>query len=292
MASTLTLEDSLDDVLDEVKYTQKYLSKTGYFASHLVIFEGLAQQGKTLRAKADSLHEDVFEAEIEVLLCDAKLNAKCAEVIARLKDMKNEHEQAHLRARLIGNKAPSVFIRPILGGQLKSMKPWPPILAQVPFEPLKTLGPSVQAVVDEGSAAEGNLEAKEQAEDQFYFVGDYKKYLEQVNAARTLLEGEAEAFRHSHPELNLPKNFAAMPFMPREREKNLSASQLVKRLASAEALVAKLKAEQKARLDEANAEEEARKEAELKAKLAAIAQKEKEAAQIAEQLAALKAELK
>lgn len=50
-------------------------------------------------------------------------------------------------------------------------------------------------------------------------------------------------------------------------------------------------AERQARLNEAEAEESARKEAEKQAKLVQIAQKEKEALLLTEQLAALKAEV-
>ncbi len=291
MAHTLSVEDPMDETLDEVNYTKIYLRKTGLFVSHLAVFEGLAQNGKALRAKADGLGEAVFEAEIEVGLCDGRLNVKCEEVLSHVNDMNDEKERGILRVGLLGHKAPSVFCRPILGGQLRAMKSWPAMIAELSYEPLKNLAPSLQGVVSEGVAAEADLEAKEQAEDNFYFVGEYKKYIEQVNAARKLLEGEAEAYRHSHPELNLPRDFALALFRKREREKDLTPARRARRIASVEALLERLKGEQQAWLDAVSAEEEARKEAARQARLSQIAQKEKEAMLLAEQLAALKAQI-
>lgn len=145
---------------------------------------------------------------------------------------------------------------------MQAMKAWPAIMSVMSFDALKSYAPTVQAAVDEATLAAADLEAK-----------------------------EAEAYRHAHPELNLPRDFSASLFRKRERDKALSIPQLDKRIAQVESVLAKLKAEHSARLEEANAEEEARKAAERQTKLTRIAQKEKEAALLAEQLAALKAEL-
>lgn len=291
MAPTLTVDHSLTDVLHEVVYTYKYLSKTGHLASHLAIFAGLVQQGKSLQAKAETLREDIFEAEIDAEITDAKLNAKCAEVLTQVNELKDDKERSLLRTRLIANKSPSVFYRPVLGPQLNAVRVWPSVLTELSFVPLNSLAPSVQATVDEGNTAENNLNAKSLEEQNFFSFGDFKKYVDQVNAARKQLEGDADAFRHAHSELNLPKDFAKMPFRQREKDTELSSAKLAKKIASAEAELSRLKKIQDGRLNEAKAEEEARKELERQAKLAQIAQKEKDAALLLQQAAALKAEV-
>lgn len=291
MAPTLTIDHSLNDVLHEVVYTYKYLSKTGHLASHLAIFAGLVQQGKSLQTKADAFHEDIFEAEIDAEITDAKLNAICAEVLIHVNELKDDKERSLLRSRLIANKSPSVFYRPVLGPQLEAVRAWPSVLSELSFVPLKSLAPSVQTMVEEANTAEKNLDAKLLEEQNFFSVGDFKKYVDQVNAARKQLEGDAEAFRHSHPELNLPKDFAKMLFRQRERDVALSSAKLAKKIASAEGELSRLKKIQEGRLNEAKAEEDARKELERQAKLAQIAQKEKDAALLLEQAAALKAEV-
>lgn len=291
MTDTLSVEDPIEYALDEVAFTKICLRTIAYFPARLVAFEELENDGKAIRDQAASIRNSIFEAEIIVKLRDSNLNRVCTETLARLDTMSDSKERDGIRLKLIGNKAPSVFIRPILSGQLQAMKAWPAIMSVMSFDALKSYAPTVQAAVDEATVAAADLEAKEAVEDNFYFVGEYKKYIDRLNAARKSLESEAEAYRHAHPELNLPRDFSASLFRKRERDKALSIPQLDKRITQVESVLAKLKAEHSTRLEEANAEEEARKAAERQAKLTRIAQKEKEAALLAEQLAALKAEL-
>lgn len=291
MAPTLTLEDAMDDVGDEVSYSRICLGKVPYFASHLAIFVGLEAEHKVLEEKARALRVARYEAEIMAGLVDSKLNAVCAGVVARLDEMNSDKERGVLRTRLLGNKIPSVFQRPILGGQLSTMRNWPSILSESAFDSLKSYAADVQAAVNEGDAAEADLNAKELAEDNFYTLGEYKKYLDQVNSARKALQGDAEAYRHAHPELNLPRDFVEGLFRKRERERSMTLVQLDRRIASAESLLARLTARRKDLLDEIEATEKERKDAERQAKLAKLAEAQKQAEAAAAVFSALKAEL-
>lgn len=291
MAESLSVDDSIEYVMDEVSYTKIGLASIGHLPAQLAIFEGLETEGQNIWNKGRALRIDVFGAQVVALHRDHELNAVCSETLTRLSAMNDAKERSMIRGKLVGNKSPSAFCRPILGRQLESMRTWPAMMSAMTFEPLKSYAPVVSDVVERSRLAESDLEAKDQAEDQFYFVGDYKKFIDQVNSARKSLESEAESFRHAHPELNLRKDFASSLFRKREREKELTLDQLDQRIASVETMLDRLKLERAARLIEIEAEEAERKAAEHKAKLAQIAEKEKEVALLAGELAALKAEL-
>lgn len=121
----------------------------------------------------------VTDAEAVVDITDIELNtlARKAEVLTRnyLGPLRTE-----VRQTLFGQDPVSAFIKPVLGDQLKAMRLWPKYLATLTLQPLKDLGPSIEAAV---KAADDAIKALTDAETELaaFRSGTHAQLVKQVN---------------------------------------------------------------------------------------------------------------
>lgn len=291
MATTLTTETPLSQTQAEIVHTRITLECYPYFPTDLAAFQAFELGIEQLLKKSLLLSNTITKNRLAVKLCDHELNLMVDEVDHRLSQMADEAQRETVRKQLFGNKKKSYFRRPILSSQLKAMITWPSTLAALALDSLKSYAPIVQAAVDKALLAEKALSDAETQKTHFYSVGEYRAFLDPLNAARNELEGKAAAYRHANPSLSLPREFSDLFFKARERDEEPTVAELLNEAAALEARAAKLKGKAQALLDEDEANEKARQEAMVQAKLAEIGVAEKEAAALLAKIETLKAGL-
>lgn len=291
MATTLTIEFPLPHARSEIVHTRINLEVYPYFPSDLAAFQTFEAGYEVLLKQSHILSDTVSKCKVHVKLANHDLNIVIEEVNHRVEDISDKNQRDSLRKQLMGNKTPSQFKKPALGAKLTAMDIWVSILAGQPFDSLKSYAPTVKASMEKAALAESAMNDARNAKNQFFAVGDYKIFIDSLNAARNELAGKAAAYKHANPGLNLPRDFEDLFFLPRERDEEPSAADLLEEAAALEERAAKLKTKAQAMLDEEQEKEKARAEAKLKEKLAAISAAEKEAAELLAKAAAMKAEL-
>ncbi len=291
MATTLTSETPLAETRSEILHTRIALESYPYFPAELTAFQAFEQGFDALFKQSLVLGDTTLQCTFNAKRCDGHLNVITNEVAYRISDIADSKQRDMVRKTLFGHKKPSAFRKPILGGQLKAMSGWPLPLSALSVDSLKSYAPAVQSAVEKGQAAEHALADAIAAESHFYAFGAYRAFLDSLNASRNELEGKAAAYRHAHPELNLPKDFEKLFFKARDRYEEPTSDELFEEAAALETKAAKMKARAEALKAEELAEEKARLEAEEGAKLAELSAAEAEAAALAAKIAAMKAGL-
>lgn len=291
MTATLTTDTPLLQTRSEIIHTRIALELYPYFPTDLAAFQAFELGFEQLLKKSLVLGDNINKGRLEAKHCDHQLNTITDEIARRLNDISDEAQREVIRKQLFGNKKPSNFRKPILGGQLTAMNTWAATLAAVPVDSLKSYAPIVEAAVNKARLAEKALSDAEVAKDHFYSVGEYRAFLDPLNAARNELEGKAAAFRHVNPGLNLPRDFDDLLFKGRERSDDPTPAELFQEAALLESKAAKAKAQAQALIDEEEANEKTRKEAAVQAKLSELSTAEKEATALAAKIEALKAGL-
>jgi hypothetical protein len=86
------------------------------------------------------------------------------------------------------------------------MRKWYPSLENSEHGPLKALAPELPALIAAADAAVAARAVAEQQKKEFREVGERRKYIDEVNAARRALWTELAKLPHHHPAL--PAHFA------------------------------------------------------------------------------------
>ena len=192
-----------------------------------------------------------------------------------------------------GNKSPSELKRPVLGGQLETMRKWVSSLkGSPPGSGLAKAGTDLEAAIVVADAAAAALSKAEQDNREFRTTGARRALFDTLNAVRKATEGKVAEMPHAHPEWNLPTSFPDRFFGSESKKETAAptAQDLEAQIADAEAQLASLK-ENLAKAKTAE-EEAAKAKAEAEAHDAELAAAEKEAAAAAAKLAAIKAKKK
>ncbi|APR75049.1 Hypothetical protein A7982_00395 [Minicystis rosea] len=190
------------------------------------------------------------------------------------------------------NQPPAAVKEPLLGEELDTVVAWLPSLAASTHESLQGIGKKLEPLVKAGWEAMKAMAEANQALVHFYEVGARRALIEKMNAARKLAYGQLGQVVHDHPELSLPTTFPDAFFLhdTRKRKKETPATidveiaALKKRIEGLEIRREKIAAILAAQ-DQATAKKKSAKTAD------AIDKAEKEHAQAAAKLAALRAEV-
>lgn len=291
MTATLTIEIPLAQIRGELVHTRINLEIYPFFPSELAAFQNFETGYELLLKQSHTLSDTLGKCKVNIKLANHNLNLVIDEVAHRVDEISDKNPRDALRKQLMGNKTPSQFKKPALGAKLDAMASWASVLAAQPLDSLKSYAPTVQAAMEKAELAESAMSEARNAKNYFYSLGEYKVFIDSLNAARNELSGKAAAYKHANPGLNLPRDFEDLFFLAREREEEPTAALLLEEAAALEERAAKLKLKAQVLLDEEEEKEKARAEAKLKEKLEAIAAAEKEAAELLAKAAAMKAEL-
>lgn len=287
---TLTPELTPEALRSEILHTLVRLEKDQRFPTHLAAFQALEAKWWLVHKKSILLRDTLIALTLDAEIADQALNQGSDEVAVRM-DKVFANREHPVFVQHFGHKRPSVFRRPLLGTQLDAMDAWPVSLAALPYGLLSSYAPTIAAMVDSAKTTRDKIKAAESEETTFYIAGDYKKLVDEVNAARGSLFGDATAHAHSHPELLLSPTYPISFFLRGEQEREPTLAELDQGIASAQAKLTRLQNKRKALIEAAELAQAQQKEAEKQAKLAMLAEAQKQAAEVQAQVQSLQAEV-
>lgn len=210
-----------------------------------------------------------------------------------LRKVKNNREDP-LYAYYFGAKRPHALKRPILAGQLSTMRTWITPLKTSSDPDLVAAGTELEAIIANADLAITKQANADEKVKTFRTLGDRKTFIDKFNALREITDGKLGELRHLHPELRLPTDFASRFFKHASRHgqtpaKELTSDALKLLIANAKEEVAALEAKLTTVLAAEEAKEQA--EAQIEADKAALAAAEAEEKELAAKVKALKAKI-
>lgn len=231
-------------------------------------------------------------AAAQIVACDDDLN-DLLDAIDRtlLIQVKNDRSDPEYKHYFV--KPANLLKRPVLGGQLETMRGWVPSLEASANPVLAALGASLAVAVAAADAAVKALATADQQVRDFRTLGARKALIDSFNALRKSTDGKLAELPHAHPEAKLPATFASH-FFRREAPKAAApaaptSSDLTLKVADLEAQLAAAKAELAKALEQEAAA--AKIAADLQADKVALAQAEQDEKAAAAKVAALAAKV-
>ena len=251
--------------------------------------KALAPMLEALRPKLDAaaaeelgLTENEYEAAAAVVYADNDLNDSVDFVSG------NAHRNTPLWTRLFADQRPSDLKKPLLGGQLETMRSWPATLTSVEGNAiLKDHAPILTERVTAGDAAAAEKKTVAQNFADYRAVGTRARLITELNAARKAIHGKLGEIQHAN---HLRAGWAESFFM-QDSSPAPTLGELDRRIAAMEAQLTSLKKQREEQA--AQEEEDARnkQEAERQGMLHELDGIEKAKQDLAEKEAQLRARL-
>ncbi|MRG97256.1 hypothetical protein [Polyangium spumosum] len=230
-----------------------------------------------------------FEANAGVEFVDDDLD-RLTDTVAALSLIEAKNDRGAMPyVHYFAHQRPSDLKRPILGGQLDTMRLWPPSLVASTSVQLQNVGNELALTVeraDQKTAAQGVVNQKIA---DFRAVGTRKQCIDAFNALRKSLYGKLGEIQHKNPDLGA--GWADSFFRSGSSAERLTVRELDRRIAAAEVELSAMKKQR----DEMAAQEEAtaraKADAEKAQKKAELAAAKKAAEELAARMAELEASI-
>lgn len=289
----LRVDETLQSYWVQYLYTLARILKNPHTKPFVADFQTVGPLLKdALKTEADLDEADVLLAAARDAADDV-LDPIMLQIVATLLILTNDDRADPLVVSYTAGATGAEIVRAVLGPELIMAEEWVDDLAKE-TEPrlLAYVNPLTDAVKG-GKAAEGDLKTHEKARSTFRLTGQRQTALDALNAARAKLFGLLLAFRHDHPDLRLPSDWAMRFFRHETKAPKYGAT-----VAKAEQILADLEEEKlavmahiealkqkdvarekaktdraQARLDLAAARKAAKEQAKLEKKLEAEANK-------------------
>lgn len=261
--STLALDAPYDVVRDDINHLVIHLEGRPLTASLAPPFVALQNELTGVVQQDQQLVFNVARARILVLLIDEDVDGLIDAVVHVVLTVTGNNRESPLYLHFMGNQIPSEIKNPVLGEELVTAKSWISSLQSSPHPGLVALAPQLDATVKVAEQRQLDLVAADQALKSFREVGPRKAFIDKANALRLSTFGALGDIAHSHPEMNLPKDFAERFFKhERRNRKPPTAKDIALKVEAARAeltaLEAKLSEAQKAEAEAAANEARAR----------------------------------
>lgn len=290
-APLIALTASLDLVLEENTYSLARLLAHLLAKQFAPPFAAFQDEWMKVNTTEILLGVARGAAAAQIVACDDDLN-DLLDAIDRtlLIQVKNDRSDPEYKHYFV--KPANLLKRPVLGGQLETMRGWVPSLQASANPVLAALGASLAVAVAAADAAVKALATADQQLRDFRTLGARKALVDSFNALRKSTDGKLAELPHAHPEAKLSATFASH-FFRRESTKPTApeptSADLAATLADLEGQVVAVKEQLTAALaqDAANA----KAAADLEADRAALAEAEKASAEAAAKVAALAAKV-
>lgn len=291
---TLHPRSSLLTLLPNLGYTLSRLRAHPFGGPHVATFEALRAEGLQVLGKELALAEAVADAQARVDAAGETLDHVADQVSRALLNITDSDRDNPLYVYFFNKKNLTEFKRPVLGTQLSACRSWVAVLGKSPHAELQALHPVVETSVLEAEAAEAARGTARQQNRQFRELGERRKWVDRLNAARKQLHGVLAGLPHQHP--GLPSSFADQFFIKESRHESSDAEEPEETSASLRAqaeAVREALARIEARIVEVEAAEAAAKRrAEARAANAALlAEMDRAAAELEHKRALLRARL-
>lgn len=287
---TLATNTSAFKLAEEILHTSSLLRAYPFLATEVAAFDALLTEWYGLVQQETALVRELSDAEARAIVVDDGFDFLCVAISSTLLAESGGNRKAPAYQRYFGSAPPSKLKRPVLGEQLEVMRTWTPSLTSAQSSAaLQQYGKQLAQRVTEADAAVAALsEAKRKRAD--FEMGPRKAFVDRLNATRQALYGRLAELPHRHPERNLPRDFATRFFLRDERDRAPSIPtveqtilRLRERLHKQEELLARL-------VEEEEEEARLREDAELSAAQEMLDAAERQAAEAAARVAALRAQ--
>jgi hypothetical protein len=175
-------------------------------------FDQLRLDWRVLAVRELDLQDEQIEANAGLEYADFEADAFVDDIDSATED------DAGLRKLLFGNKAPSIFKRPIAGIQLVAMENWTQTLANSKLLNAKELTEKCFFVVDKAKTAVRRRNEAARALREFNATGVRKVYTDQLNAARVEVFNYFDQLVVTTPSLGLTRQYARAFFLQSDNE--------------------------------------------------------------------------
>lgn len=277
----LDIEDPQDDVLSEHVHTSTTLLAHPLTKALAPKAEALIADWLDTSAERVKLVTALAQANANALQIDIQLNEIVDVTIDALKRI-TEGKDDPLWSIFLKGRAPSVFKRPILGGQLAAMALWPSALSTSPHKALNDIHAALTPLLPVAEQAEKAVAKAKQDLVEFKTIGRWRSHITKSNEERTSIYSALIAIPQQNKGAKLPSIWADLFFLHdtsrRGASKQKSAEEIGRDIEKARVALEELEKQQAAAITREEAEAKALAEREAKAKeLEEIRQQEKEA---------------
>jgi hypothetical protein len=232
-----------------ITHTARELRSNPLTTSFAAIFDALLALWTTIFQTDLDLQDQVDKATSEERSVDSELNLIARRLWKEINLITGDDKDALLLKFYFEGKSLHVFIRPVLSGQLASMRSWPDSLLKSEHDSLKKIGQDLLPLIPKADAA---VTAKADAEkklDELRQLGARKLFIDEVNNKRKETYTDVSALQSKHPELTT--SFVEGLFRrDRTREEDPTIGELEEEIKDLE----ELHADKKARLEKLKTE--------------------------------------
>lgn len=200
-----------DDILPTVRfawlYTLSRLLKSPYTASFVPSFQAIGPSIDAAIQTQGALDDGNLIAKSGRDGADGELDPLLWQIINTLLVITKNDRHDPLFVSYVGSQTPGAIVRPLLGAELVTAAQWVASLEQETDPLLQAFAKPLAAVVALGQAAEKEVKASEKALSDFRLLGERKKVIDALNAARGELLGALVKFQHENTHLRLPSDW-------------------------------------------------------------------------------------
>lgn len=226
-----------------------------------------------------------FAANAAVEFMDDDLD-RLTDAIAALTLIESKNDRGALPyVHYFASQRPSELKRPILGGQLDTMRHWPPSLQAASSKQLQAIGAELAQLVEHADQRTTAQATVGQKIADFRTLGPRKQCVDAFNALRKSLHGKLGEIQHKTPELGT--GWADSFFRQGSSAERLSVKELDRRIAAAEVELSAMKKQRDEMVAQEEAIARARADAEKSQKKAELQAARKAAAELAARVAEL-----
>jgi hypothetical protein len=213
-------------LLEQLIYTLALLEANPLTASLAPPFEELQKSWETLSLDEAAQLVEVYRADALVVAADDALDDFVDELDKVLLRLVKNNRDDLLYAYYFGAKRPFVLKRPVLGGQLETMRTWIPSLLSASDPDLVLLGKRLEVLVAAADEALAKQAAAKEAVKTFRALGGRKSFIDRFNAVRKSTDGKLAEMPHARPEARLPMDFASRFFKHESRRSKNTSKEL------------------------------------------------------------------
>ncbi len=214
--STISQKSPLRVARSHLSFTHRNLDANPLTKSHTPPLSALLGEWTTTFQLELDLSDQVDYTTLQVIATDRSLNQIAKRASKELLTITGDNSAHPLYQHYFQGKPLHVFIRPIMGKQLESMRGWIPSLASSDNPTLKALGQELVPLIQQADQTISARTSAEAAFSQFKDIGERSQLINKINAALKSVYGALAAMPHNNP--TLPSNFADGFFL-RERVK-------------------------------------------------------------------------
>ncbi|MDI1484136.1 hypothetical protein [Polyangium sp. y55x31] len=287
---TVAIDEPFDDLDEELRHTELTSKAYPDTAPLAESFAALRAEVRKRKAEEDALLDGIAFAKALVVAADDVLNLLVDETKKAVLAAYDQDFQAPLYRQLFEGQSPSELKRPLLGAQLETMRAWVGPLGAANVPALDVIAQKLSSAIVKADDAVTKTSLAEQAMDTFV-AGPRTSLVNDVNALRKLTAGQIGELVHGILEGKVPRDFADRFFLSSGGSRTPTSAELSQSITRLEAKLARQKALLESMKEKEAKQLRARQEAELAEKQAKLAAAEKRAAEAAQEIARLKAEM-